>query len=156
MEKKADGNCRGGARQKVTGYLGKVYEFQRINNNDIITHLGIKNIKDYFEKFSIGQVVRDLVRLELLNHNFYANKDFYVNGDIKVYIGNNDFFINKGKKIVLSMNEGFLCKETFNRLINFKPKGSEEEIGLKLANALVETGLKVPEEVFISICEKYF
>ena len=52
------------------------------------------------------------------------------------------------------MNEGFLCKETFDKLIGFKPKGTEKEIGLELANALLEAGLKVPNEIFVEMFER--
>ena len=45
-------------------------------------------------------------------------------------------------------------KETFDKLIGFKARGTENEIGLDLANALLEAGLKVPNEVFVEMFER--
>ncbi len=59
----------------------------------------------------------------------------------------------KTKKIVIAMNEGFFCNETVKKLYG-SFYGTEKEVGLKLAKAFVEAGLKVPEEVFIGVFEK--
>lgn len=145
-----------GARQKVKGYLGKVHEFSRVSSRDFISHLGVSDVKSHFDEHGVEKVVRDLVRLELINHGFKENGDFYANGDLAVYISDKDFFVKdlgeeKDRKLVIGMNEGFLCKETFEKLLGFKGKGGPKEVGLSLGNALLEAGLKVPNEVFVEM-----
>jgi hypothetical protein len=149
-----------GARQKVKGYLGKVHEFSRIGEREFLSHFNVKDIKIHFDENGIGKIVKDLVRVELMNHGFEETGDFYANGDLAVYISNKDFFIKnlkeeKDRKLVIGMNEGFLCKETFNKLINFKAKGDEKEVGLQLGNTLLEAGLKVPQEIFVEMFVRF-
>ena len=148
-----------GARQKVKGYLGKVHSFDRIGDSDFLSHFSVDNVKEHFDEHGVNGVIKDLVRLELMNHGFIENGDFYANKDIAVYVGDDDFLIKnlseeKDRKLVIAMNEGFLCKETFSKLMNFKPKGDEKEIGRALGNALLEAGLKVPHEVFVEMFDR--
>ena len=148
-----------GARQKVKGYLGKVHEFSRVGEREFISHFSVSDVKEHFDEYGISGVVRDLVRLELLNHGFEETGDFYANGGLAVYLSNKEFFIKnlkeeKDRKLVIAMNEGFLCKETFNKVMNFKAQGDEKEVGLQLGNALLELGLKVPQEVFVEMFER--
>jgi len=145
-----------GARQKVKAYLGKVHDFERIDDKEFISHFSVDDVKEHFDEHGMAKIVKDLVRLELMNHGFEENGDFYASGDLAVYISNKDFFIKnlkaeKDRKIVLMMNEGFLCKETFEKLLNFKAKGDPKEVGLSLGNTLLEAGLKVPNEIFVEM-----
>jgi len=121
-----------------------------------MSHFSVGDVKAHFDAHGMDKVVRDLVRLELLNHGFEETGDFYANGELAVYISDKEFFIKnlreeKDRKIVLMMNEGFLCKETFDKLIGFKPSGGPEEVGLALGNAILEAGLKVPTELFVEM-----
>lgn len=148
-----------GARQKVKGYLGKVHEFSRVDDKEFMSHFSVQDIRGYFDEHGMEKIVRDLVRLELLNHGFKENGDFYANENLAVYISDRGFFIKnfkeeKDRKIVIAMNEGFLCKETFDKLINFNARGDEREVGLELGNALLEVGLRVPKEVFVEMFER--
>lgn len=147
-----------GARQKVKAYLGKVHEISRAYDQDFASHFSVSDVKAHFDERGHDNLIRDLIRIELINHGFIENGDFYANGDLAVYLGD-DFFIKnlkdeKERKLVISMNEGFLCKETFEKLIGFKARGTETEIGLDLGNALLEAGLKVPNEVFVEMVER--
>lgn len=158
-KKRVGAGSKKGARQKVKGYLGKVHESSKVYDKDFMSHFSVSDIKEHFDNHGVEKVLRDFVRLELLNHGFLENGDFYANGDLAVYISDKEFFIKnldaeKDRKIVLAMNEGFLCKETFNKLINFKASGNEKEIGLGLGNALLEAGLKVPNEIFVELFER--
>lgn len=145
-----------GARQKVKGYLGKVHEFSRIGEREFISHFNVKDVEGYFDERGVEKVVRDMVRVELMNYGFEENGDFYANGNLAVYISDKDFFIKdfnaeKDRKLVIAMNEGFLCKETFEKLLGFKGKGGAKEVGMALGNALLEAGLKVPNEIFVEM-----
>ena len=145
-----------GARQKVKGYLGKVHEFSRIEEKEFMSHFEVKDVETHFDEHGKDKVIKNIIRLELLNHGFEETGDFYANGDIAVYLSDNDFFIKnlkeeKDRKLVIGMNEGFLCNETFDKLINFKGKGGPKEVGLSLANTLLGAGLKVPNEIFVEM-----
>lgn len=145
-----------GARQKVKDYLGKVHEFSRVGEREFMSHFEVNDIESYFDENGRDKVIKDLIRIELLNHGFKETGDFYVNGAVAVYISDKDFFIKnldkeKDRKIVIAMNEGFLCDETFNKLLNFKGEGGPKEVGLSLGNALLEAGLKVPNEIFVEM-----
>jgi len=158
-KKKVRKGSKKGARQKVKCYLGKVCDFARVNDKEFISHFSVNDVKAHFDENGVNSVVRDLVRLELLNHGFVENGDFYANGDLMVYIGENDFFVKnlkeeKDRKLVIAMNEGFLCKETISKLLSFKPYGTEKEIGRDLGNALLEAGLRVPNEIFVEMFER--
>ncbi len=144
-----------GARQKVKGYLGKVHDFSRVGEGDFISHFDVKDVKAHFDEHKVEGVIKDLLRLELMNHGFEETGDFYANGELAVYIGEEFFIKNlnseKDNKLVIAMNEGFLCKETLSKVLNFKPSGTPKEVGLALGNALLEAGLKVPNEIFVEI-----
>lgn len=145
-----------GARQKVKGYLGKVHEFSRVGKREFMSHFEVSSIETHFDEHGKEQVIKDLVRIELLNHGFEETGDFYVNGDIAVYLSDEDFFIKnlkeeKDRRLVIAMNEGFLCNETFNKLLSFKGNGGPKEVGLSLGNAILEAGLKVPNEIFVEM-----
>ena len=155
-KKRVGKGSKKGARQKVKGYLGKVHEFARISDREFMSHFSVSDVKGHFDEHGVGKVVRDLIRIELLNHDFKENGDFYANGDIAVYLSENDFFIKnllaeKDRKLVVGMNEGFLCKETFEKLLKFKGEGGPKEVGLGLGNALLEAGIKVPNEIFVEM-----
>jgi len=154
-KKRVKKGSKKGARQKVKGYLGKVHDFSRVGEKGFIEHYSVSDVKGHFDEHGVNKVVKDLVRLELLNHGFMENGDFYANKDLAVYIGD-DFFIKnlseeKDRKLVIAMNEGFLCKETFDKLMKFKADGGPKEVGLALGNSLLEAGLKVPNEVFVEM-----
>ncbi len=143
-----------GARQKVRGYLGRVYYFNRTRNIDFTNYLRIKDINGYLKKIGFSKAIIELVRLELLNHGFNEEEDNTYSKDGIIVRLDKDKFSIKGSgkgKSVIAMNEGFLCKETFNRLVNFRSRGNEREVGIKLANALVEAGLKVQDDVFVGL-----
>jgi len=155
-KKRVGKGSKKGARQKVKGYLGKVHEFVRVSDKKFMSHYSVSDVKGHFDEHGMEKVIKDLVRLELINHGFLENGDFYASGDLAVYISDKDFFIKnlreeKDRKLVIGMNEGFLCKETFEKLLGFKGKGNAKEVGLSLGNSLLEAGLRVPNEVFVEM-----
>jgi hypothetical protein len=154
--KRAKKGSKKGARQKVKGYLGKVHEFSRIGERLYMSHFNVVDIERHFDEHEKDKIIRDLVRLELLNHGFEETGDFYTNGNIAVYLSEKDFFIknltdDKDRKLVIAMNEGFLCSETLSKVFNFKGRGGPKEVGLSLGNALLEAGLRVPNEIFVEM-----
>lgn len=143
-----------GSRQKVSKYLGRIYRFEDIYHNSFVEFYKIKDIKDfnkYIDNKSKKDIIKDLIKIGLINIGFKEQGRLLVNDDLKFDIDNLTF----SDKAVIEMNEGFLCKDTVSKIINFKA-GDEEREGYNLANAFVEAGLKVPEEVFVGYYKRFF
>ena len=132
------------SRQVVKDYLGRVCKPERAKSVIKINH-GLD-----FKEF-----ILDLARQELLNYGFIAEGGVLKSGNVTVDLNELKFTKNK-KAIAISLNEGFLCAHTLSQLLNFRPKGNEEEVGMTLAIMLVEAGIKVPKEEFIHVFEKVF
>ncbi|PIN80818.1 hypothetical protein COV11_03195 [Candidatus Woesearchaeota archaeon CG10_big_fil_rev_8_21_14_0_10_30_7] len=119
-----------GSRQKSSKYLGKVFSITK--KTDIHKIEG----ENYHE------IIKNLIKQELFNHNSQGFEYF----DSKIILGR--------REVILSINEGFLCAHTIQQLLNFKPSNINE--GEKLANLLVETGIKLTPEQFVELCNKIF
>jgi len=133
----------GSSRQTVKSYLGSAYKPEKIND-----YIKINN------NLNFKELILDIVKQELLNHGFEEG-EILKKDKIIIDLRNLKFIKNK-KGVVIALNEGFLCNHTLKELLNFKSKGHEEEVGVKLATMLVETGIRVPKEEFIHIFEKVF
>ena len=147
------------AKQEFKAYLGRIYVFKRLKNEEFSKFHSIEDINEYVKNKDKSEIINDLIKLELYNHGFEKKKGLWVNNKISFDIGKREYYIEENnekvnRKIVLALNEGFLCKENIEKLMNFKISNSDEETGYKLAKAFVEAGLKVPKEVFVGIFEK--
>jgi len=129
------------ARQKVKSYLGRVYTLDKPEQIDVELEI---NEKDY------KQAVKDLVKFELMKKGFTGEGSVLTKGELSADLDHNRFHA-KGKNIVLKMNDGHLCSHTFAALFDFRAYGEEEEGAVRLAEALVQAGLSIPEKVFISL-----
>jgi hypothetical protein len=129
-----------GARQKNQKYLGKV------------VHLGsvpydIPEVSSSFVSDSIHQL--------LIAAGFNYDK-VYTKDDIQI---TSDQVTRKDKPCVLAINDGFLCDDTLkNALALEHPKHiqdliNEGKLTTTLAKSLVEAGLLVDEETYISLYE---
>ncbi len=136
------------SRQKVKGYLGRAYRFELKNNVDFLSYLNIGDIKNYIEENDIKKIINDLIEWEFFKFNVNKN-DFSTDVNNKI--------IQKNKKnVVLLINDGFMCFLTLQNLLEFKPDGNEESDGYRLARALVEAGIRVPQEIFIGLFGKLY
>jgi len=142
-----------GPRQKVSKYLGRVYPFNKVNNNDFLTFKKINDLEQYLKNNSNNknQIFRDLVEWELFRHNI-NKKEFTIDLNNKKIIkgarkskisGTNS--VGK-KEVSLRMNEGFLNSFTLGRLFNLKSGDS-----YYLAKCFVEAGIEIPKEVFVGV-----
>ena len=146
-KKKTKGKGKG-PRQKVKRYLGRVYSFDKIKENDFFNFKNIADIEKYLKSNNKEQVIKDLVEWEIFRCNI--NKDeFFIDFDNRKVLKDN-------KEVSLAMNEGFLNSYTLARLINFKFSHNEEEAGLEFAKAFVEAGIEVPKEIFVGIFWKVY
>ena len=130
-----------GSRQKVKAYLGRVIKPLR-QKEGLVDVAGMQ----------FQDAVIALIKQELLNHGFGENLELEkVKADLL-----NKSFISGSRNVVLALNEGFLCTHTITEVLDFKSAGYEEQVGAKLATALVEAGLKLPKDVFVALFEKIY
>lgn len=134
-------------KQKVKEYLGRAHKLENI--------VGIKFKKD-ITSMSFKEAVAELLKFELMKNGFKETKGkgnllikerFAVNFD-------NGHFLSDKKPVVFESNEGFICSSTFDRIMGFKPSETEEETGLRLAEAILEAGISIPHDVFVKLFEK--
>ena len=135
-----------GARQKVKKYLGRVLSYNIENNVDFLEFVG-SDVDKYLENRDYEQVLKDLIAWEFSRHG--------INDDVLVY-HDKCKVVKDNREICVRLNNGMLCSLTLKRLLMFEGKGSEPEVGKRLARAFVEAGIDVPQEVFIGLFEKVF
>ncbi len=137
-----------GSRQKVKGYLGKIYRFNIKNDIDFSRFVKIESAEEYSKENSFKKIISDLVEWEIFRYNIDKNK---------FSIDLNSMKIQQNKKnAVLLINEGFMCSMTLKNMLEFRPEGDEPDDGYRLARALVEAGIKVPQEIFVSLFGKIY
>ncbi|MCK5283354.1 MAG: hypothetical protein KAK00_08160 [Nanoarchaeota archaeon] len=154
---------KGGSRQKVSKYLGKVLRLENIDekikdcgDDGFFEFIGNKDIEEYL-KNKKRRIVNDLIRYELSLRGFDENKGIIERGGIRYELKQERFVNSDGEdeKVLIEMNEGFLCRYTIRKLINFKARDEDErENGVKLAKAFLGAGLRVPKEIFVGYFEK--
>ena len=132
---------RKGSRQKVKGYIGRVYKFNLVNNIDFLQYHKIEDIQNYVENNDKNKIINDLIEWELFK--FDIKKE-----EISIDLSNAKVQKNK-KDVALLINDGFICSHTLKKLIELKSEGDEQLDGYNLARAFVEAGIKVPQEIFI-------
>jgi hypothetical protein len=135
-----------GSRQTVKGYLGKVVkpDAQPFGNPPDISSL------------SYADAITTLASWTLANHGFSQTNDVHTKDAISVHLSNKQV-LHKTKSAVLELNEGFLCGHTLSQLLDFVGEGSrEEEVGQRLANTLLEAGIAVPQDTFVTLFHKIF
>lgn len=145
-----------GSRQKVKAYLGRIIKLDKVSEPELLKYLEIESYKELVEK-NKDEIILDLVKWELKKHGFIAVNDSLIYGNLIFKLNDKRFYDNenKEKNVVLEINEGFFCRQTLKRLINFKITGTEKEIGLELAKRFLESGLKIPEELFVKLYQKF-
>ena len=139
---------RKGSRQKVKGYMGRVYRFDLKNEINFSEFIKNDEIEKYIQEKNINQIISDLIEWELFKFNI-SKQEFSINLQDKT--------ITKSKNnAVLLINEGFLCNLTLQNLIGFMPETNEEDDGYRFARSFVEAGIKVPQEAFILLFAKIY
>ncbi len=135
-----------GSRQQVKAYLGKVVK------PDVQPFGAAPDIANH----SYPDAVLTLAAWTLANHGFQQNDGMHVKDDVSVNLSTKTVS-RKSKNAVLELNEGFLCGHTLQQLLAFVGEGSrEEEVGQRLANTLLEAGISVPQDTFVSLFKKIF
>ena len=142
------------SRQKVTGYLGRVVRLVLEQETDFFSRYAIDDKEQFLKSVSKHELLRKIVQNELSNHGFSDGEDAQMRwNDVVVDLNARTVGRNK-TKVTLGMREGFLADMTLKLLLDFNETGSQAELSLKLAKAFVEAGIKVDEELFVSVYEK--
>lgn len=137
-----------GSRQKVIGYAGRVYKFNVKNNINFLEFVKIENAEKYVAENSFRKIITDFIEWELFRHDIDKNKFAIDLTNMKI--------MQNGRNAVLVINEGFMCSLTLKNILEFRPEGNESDDGYRLASAFVESGIKIPQDVFISLFGKLF
>ena len=130
-----------GSRQRVSKYLGKTQTLTRFSEGIIELPAGLH------------ATIIEAVAQELSNHGFVREGNILRQEDIIVNLEEKTVRQN-GKKAVLAMNEGYLCDHTLQQLLAFVPEEKPEGSAKKLANLVLETGLKLSNEQFVHLFEQ--
>ncbi len=135
-----------GSRQQVKAYLGKI----------VTPTLGTPSVLPDITAQAFPDAVLALASWTLANHGFSTTQNGHAHGDTSVSLAQKRVTY-KGKNAVLELHEGFLCNHTLQQVLDFVGEGSrEEEVGKRLANTLLEAGLSVPQDAFVSLFNKIF
>ncbi len=132
-----------GSRQKVKGYVGRSYRFALKNEVDFLQFMKIESLESYINSSEKHKVITDLVEWEMFKFGI-SRQEFSIDLSNRVIQKNS-------KNVVFLVNEGFMCGVTLENLLGFKATGDEQADAHLLARALVEAGIKVPNEVFIGL-----
>ena len=132
------------SRQKVTCYLGKIHRFEKANDADFLSFRKIENIELYVQSNSYEKTIKDLVEWEI--------SQLKIGNDFSVDFENISATI-KNKRAVVAIKNGFLCDMILKNLIKFQ-KEDEETDGKRLARCFIESGIDIPQELFIAIFNK--
>jgi len=136
------------SRQKVSKYLGRVYDYAD----------GALPTVHTLDGLSYRESVRHLVEvhLKLLGFSEQQTDSGVVlqKEDLVFYPSTLTFKQKNGKPFVVKNYDGYLCDYTVKKLADFTKIGDEESTGYKLAKACVEAGLNVPKEAFVEMFEK--
>ncbi len=136
-----------GSRQKVRGYLGRIYRFNLKNDINLLQFVKAENLQGYLDENDANKIITDLIEWEFFKFGI-SNEGFFADLAEKKIQKNN-------KNVVILINDGFLCNLTLKNLLEFKPE-NEENDGYRLARAFVEAGIKVPQEIFIGLFGKLY
>ncbi len=135
------------SRQEVKEYLGKIVHLERRE----------RLFTEDLTPMNFGEAAKTLIEFEVQRLGLQKTDDTFEDEEYAYDPVNHEVIVKRtGKRVVIKSHEGYLCKHTIEQLLSFKPEGTEEEIGLDLARALVGCGLVVDKGHFVQLFEKVF
>jgi len=139
---------KNGARQKVGGYLGKLIRLEPKKEGEL------------FDKslFSLEPsiLINKIIEHELFRHGFKQAGDKLKCGELVYIPDKQTLFGLKAKPIVLYMNEGYFCTHSVQEVFGFNFQGNETQVATTLANTFIDAGLKIPQDLFVSLFKKIY
>lgn len=149
------------ARQKVVQYLGKVYILKKTNTASFETFC--EQEKKDLENADLKTIIQTLMGWTLSQYGFTKDpllQKKWVLEDGKVVGDSEKFKIISGKKeITLKVNDGYMNACTLKALVDIQlNKNTEEQrqAATSLAKAFVDTGIEVPQDIFIEVFQKVY
>lgn len=141
-------------RQKTLKYLGKTLDLSSQNT----TPYNVINKETYIKETTYHQIIKDLVKNELLQTGFQNIKqDLFLKDHYRADLSTFIFQTIQKKPFVIKINDGFLCKHTINSIINLKFENKTQKECIKLfTNQLISTGINIDEELFILLFKKVY
>ncbi len=128
------------ARQKVKGYLGKIYKADSIGNEFQVGGLSYRS------------EMRKFVEFCLLDSGFKKKGRRFIMGDVVVDLYKPSVYTAKGRKCVVQINEGFICDWSLRQL--FRLRVTSDVDGPVLAKAFRLAGLNVTPSNFVDMFQK--
>lgn len=140
--------------QKTLKYLGKVLDLSSHNT----TQYNIINKEEYIQETRYDQIIKDLLKNELIQTGFQNIKSsLFLKDDYMIDLSTFTFQTISKKQFVIKINDGFLCKHTIKSLINLKFENKTQKECIKLfTNKLISTGINIDKELFILLFKKIY
>lgn len=136
---------RQGARQKVSRYLGKVIEPEKVASSDYV----------HDENLTAQESLAALVRWVLEDHGFERKGNFMMSGSTRVSM--KSFRVtNNMRPAVLRFENEYMCSHTLGRLLRFSSDKDQHEVAVELAGAFITAGIPIPKDAFIDIFQKVY
>ncbi len=130
-----------GPRQRVIQYLGKVHAPPKS------AELSLRHQQTFQENIS------HFLFRELQQHGFVRDNATWIDGTVVVNLSTRTCSENSNP-VAIRMNEGFLCDHTLQQLCTFRQDREPQITGKQLATLLVEAGILIPNDAFISLVEQ--
>ena len=135
-----------------------VVKFERTQNIPLETYLKIKDIKSYFAQKPIKTIIKNLIMLELSNHDFKKIKpNIWAKENVIVDFNSKSILNKNNKKLAcIEINNNFLLTKTLRNLINliFPPGLTDFQIGKHLANSFLSAGIQISQDNFVILSQR--
>jgi hypothetical protein len=132
-------------RQIVSKYLGRVYDFEKKNDDTFESLNQITDLEQYVLERSRTEIINDLIDWKIHQHQMPIQ---FKKKEKKILIAD--------KEIVIRLNDGFLCSYYIGKLHRFNSKHTDPHyIGIDLATAFTQAGIDIPKELFVIIFDKF-
>ncbi len=137
-------------KQKVSKYLGRIYNLDRVRNTSFEEYYGV-DIDKYVSESTLKKIVRDLVQLEFHKHGFEQDGQGIMKNGI------HSIQVDKIDK-VFAMNEGFMNQNSLKEILKYDSLLAEgqQNIPFKFASLFVNAGIDIDKPLFIAIYQKFF
>ena len=140
-------------RQKFKGYLGRVYRLSKVNEKKFLET--VDSEPDIYLKMATKEkIIHDLIRFELIRHGFTLIGNKWIKDNLSVDLKKNKIINGKKSDCVLAMNEGYIYNKRMRELYKYDHIDDTKQSGLELARLFIESGIDVPQDVFIGYYEK--
>ncbi len=140
--------AKGKVKQKVKKYLGRILSIEDISQENTFPKIDFSLDKKEY--------IKQIVATEFFKKGFFLEKNFLLNGEIKISLTTGKITNNK-KDVVLFINERYLYKDLLESLLDFfQPEAEEDTKGKKLATAFSDAGISIAPEHFVSLYKKIY